>query len=120
MNEKEIVKFRITSVAEPTQIEGRLSNGNDFYIRYRASNYYYEEYDKCMQTGADKVSKTFSKPVRHVEDPSFMTVYQAFDVAEITLTDNTVMEIARKVKPIGWTWVKVPFMKSPYVFQEEE
>ena len=52
MNEKEIVKFRISTVAEPTQIEGRLSNGSEFYIRYRNGNYYFEEYNKCMQTGA--------------------------------------------------------------------
>jgi hypothetical protein len=120
MNEKEIVKFRITSVAEPTQIEGRLSNGNNFYIRYRGGNYYFEEYDKCMQTGNETVGEKMSKSIFHPENDSFMTVYQAFDVANLKLTDRTVMEIARKVKPLGLTWVKVPFMKSPYVFQEEE
>jgi len=119
MNEKEIVKFRITSVAEPTQIEGRLSNGNDFYIRYRSGNYYFEEYDKCMQTGNETVGEKMSKSIYHLKDDSFMTVYQAFDVANLKLTDKTVMEIARKVKPLGFTWVKVPFMKSPYVMEEE-
>ena len=119
MNEKEIVRFRITSVAEPTQIEGRLSNGSEFYIRYRNGNYYFEEYNKCMQTGAEIVGEKMTKSFFHPENDSFMTVYQAFDVANLELTDKTVMEIARKVKPIGFTWVKVPFMKSPYVMEEE-
>jgi len=110
MNEKEIVKFRITSVAHPTQIEGRLSNGNDFYIRYRNGNYYFEEYDKCMQTGAEIVGEKMTKSIFHPENDSFMTVYQAFDVAGIKLTDDSVIEIKQNIKPIGQTWVKQPFM----------
>jgi len=109
MNEKEILKFRITSVASPTQIEGRLSNGNDFYIRYRGGNYYFEEYDKCMQTGADNLFDKFSKTM-YVEDPDFMNVYEAFDIAGIALTDDSVIEIQQNIKPVGWTWVKQPFM----------
>ena len=112
MNEKEIVKFRITSVASPTQIEGRLTNGNDFYIRYRGGNYYFEEYDKCMQTGADNVFNKFSTNIS-VEDPymaDFMNVYEAFDIAGIVLSNDSVIEIQQNIKPVGWTWVKQPFM----------
>ena len=120
MNEKEIVKFRITSVASPTQIEGRLTNGNDFYIRYRGGNYYFEEYDKCMQTGANNIFNKFSTNIS-VEDPymaDFMNVYEAFDIAGIVLSDDSVIEIQQNIKPVGWTWVKQSFMKEP--LQEEE
>jgi len=118
MREKNIEKFRITSVAHPTQIEGRLVNGNKFYIRYRNSNYYFGEYYTCMQTGADFLGERICKSIYHPDDDSFMTVYQAFDVAGITLTDDSVIEIRQNIKPVGWTWVKQSFMKEP--LQEEE
>ena len=108
-NEKEIVKFRITSVAEPTQIEGALSNGNDFYIRYRGGNFYFEEYDKCMQTGSESVGEKMSKTIIKEHD-GFMTSSQAFDAAGLKLTNDTLIEIRQNFEETGPIWIKVPFL----------
>ena len=40
----------------------------------------------------------------------FMNVYEAFDIAGIVLSDDSVIEIQQNIKPVGWTWVKQPFM----------
>ena len=37
-----IKSFKVTSEAAPTQIEGNLVDGSQFYIKYRNGRYYYE------------------------------------------------------------------------------
>ena len=37
-----IKDYEVTSYVHPTQIEGTLSDGGNFYIRYRNCNYYAE------------------------------------------------------------------------------
>ena len=70
MNEKIRIKsFKVTSVAAPTQIEGKLSNGNEFYIRYRNGNYFY----------CDDDNKFTLNP--HNEEEDYMDIDKALSIA---------------------------------------
>jgi hypothetical protein len=43
-----VEEFAITSIAHPTQIEGKLTDGRQFYIRYRNNSFYAEVDGKCI------------------------------------------------------------------------
>lgn len=43
-----VEEFAITSVAAPTQIEGRLTDGREFYLRYRNNRFYAEVDGECI------------------------------------------------------------------------
>lgn len=43
-----VEEFAITSIAAPTQIEGTLTDGREFYIRYRNNSFYAEVNGECV------------------------------------------------------------------------
>jgi len=42
-------EFAVTSIAAPTQIEGTLTNGSEFYLRFRNCIFYAEVDGKCIK-----------------------------------------------------------------------
>ena len=73
--EKELVRvelinlikdYEVTSYVCPTQIEGTLSNGELFYIRYRNCNYYAE-------INGEEISR-LRMVVHHYEDEDCLSV----------------------------------------------
>ena len=81
-----IKSFKVTSEAAPTQIEGNLVDGRQFYIKYRNGRYYYENTVQYtdMQTGAicEYVERTFSMNL-YLSDPDCMPVSAALVLADL-------------------------------------